>query len=293
MSIPSAEEVLARFRSKLADEARATAQFIKELVEVEDLGLHRQVACSSLFDFCTRRCGIGEGEARRRINAARLVRRFPILLDMIARGEISLSTLMTLRKYLTPSNHDELLRAASRKSRREIMALLSERFGVELPRKRFFYSDNELDQEILRAQGLMRRTNPSGALDVIFKASLKFTSDHLEKLQFGMTKRPLKKARPIADGRVSASTRRAVFERDGHQCTFVESGERCPATELLEVDHIVPRAHGGSNHLDNLRVLCQQHNLLHAEQVFGRQYVKKRIRERGNEECSGTVAAAS
>lgn len=49
---------------------------------------------------------------------------------------------------------------------------------------------------------------------------------------------------------ISATTRRAVYERDG--CACVE----CGATERLSLDHIVPRSRGGGSGIDNLRVLC-------------------------------------
>ena len=34
----------------------------------------------------------------------------------------------------------------------------------------------------------------------------------------------------------------------------------CGATEDLTVDHIVPKARGGSDEPDNLRTLCRRHN---------------------------------
>ncbi len=57
--------------------------------------------------------------------------------------------------------------------------------------------------------------------------------------------------------------RARVLRRDGHQCTHVdEHGNRCPVTTGVEVDHVIPLAHGGADHLANLRTLCPQH---HAE----------------------------
>lgn len=81
-----------------------------------------------MFDFCTRRFGMSEGEAFRRISASRLVRRFPDLLPRIERGEIHLSALVLLREHLTESNWRELIDEASGKSKREVQELVAKHF---------------------------------------------------------------------------------------------------------------------------------------------------------------------
>ena len=95
------------------------------LGEVEERRLDLQSACSSLFDVCIRRLGMSEDEACRRVAAARIVRRFPTALGMIARGEIHLTG---LRDHLTPERGARLLRDAAGKSKSELQHLLAERF---------------------------------------------------------------------------------------------------------------------------------------------------------------------
>jgi HNH endonuclease len=81
----------------------------------------------------------------------------------------------------------------------------------------------------------------------------------------------------VGDG-VARAVRREIFERDGEQCTFTdERGNRCPARGDLELDHIVPRACGGTSDAENLRVVCGPHNKLYAEQAFGRAHIESRI----------------
>src|SRR5438552_1414642 len=69
-----------------------------------------------------------EDVACKRIQAARLARRFPAMLDAVAEGALHLSGLLLLGPYLNPGNADVLLRAAAGKSRAEIEALLAQRF---------------------------------------------------------------------------------------------------------------------------------------------------------------------
>jgi len=73
--------------------------------------------------------------------------------------------------------------------------------------------------------------------------------------------------------------RRAVWERDGGQCTFVsESGRRCDARKPLEFDHVRELARGGESTVENLRLRCRAHNQYTAECTFGSEFMRhKRI----------------
>lgn len=53
--------------------------------------------------------------------------------------------------------------------------------------------------------------------------------------------------------------RASVLERDNHTCQVPTVGGICgqPATTA---GHLIPRAHGGSDELANLRAECIQHN---------------------------------
>lgn len=70
---------------------------------------------------------------------------------------------------------------------------------------------------------------------------------------------------------VPARVRRAVFDRDGGRCTFVDvSGRRCPELDRLEYHHRHPFGVGGSHRPENLALMCRAHNALQAEHDFGR-----------------------
>jgi 5-methylcytosine-specific restriction endonuclease McrA len=75
---------------------------------------------------------------------------------------------------------------------------------------------------------------------------------------------------------VKPSTRNAVFRKSGGQCEYRDpkTGRRCESRHFLEIDHIHSRALGGTNAPDNLRNLCRTHNLLMAEQTFGREKIE-------------------
>jgi 5-methylcytosine-specific restriction endonuclease McrA len=51
-----------------------------------------------------------------------------------------------------------------------------------------------------------------------------------------------------------------ALKRAGGKCELTENGKRCGSRDRCQVDHIIPRARGGTHHLDNLRVLCKPHH---------------------------------
>ncbi|HEY5960294.1 MAG TPA: hypothetical protein VIV60_27260 [Polyangiaceae bacterium] len=88
--------------------------------ELERRRLYREHACASLFEFCVTRLGCSEDTAYKRVGAARLLQQFPVVFDFLANGRIHLTGLMLLKPYLTASNHQQWLLAASGKSKRQI-----------------------------------------------------------------------------------------------------------------------------------------------------------------------------
>jgi hypothetical protein len=68
---------------------------------------------------------------------------------------------------------------------------------------------------------------------------------------------------------VSESVKREVIRRSGGQCEYSFGDRRCSSRYQLEVDHIIPKAKGGSDETQNLRCLCRNHNQMMAEREFG------------------------
>ncbi|MEO8185566.1 MAG: hypothetical protein ABI895_42710 [Deltaproteobacteria bacterium] len=81
-----------------------------------------------MFTYCVARLGMSEDEACRRIELARLARKFPALLAELESGRVTLSVALVLKPVLSPSNHLELLAAARGKCIRQARELVAERF---------------------------------------------------------------------------------------------------------------------------------------------------------------------
>jgi 5-methylcytosine-specific restriction endonuclease McrA len=105
-----------------------------------------------------------------------------------------------------------------------------------------------------------------------------------------------RKARPAsAREPIPAAVKRAVWERDGGRCTYVSAdGRRCESRWRLEYDHIEPAARGGPSTVENTRLRCNGHNLLHAEKTFGREHMARFRREkRPGSRAGATIAGES
>ena len=73
---------------------------------------------------------------------------------------------------------------------------------------------------------------------------------------------------------IPQAVRDEVYMRDGGRCTyFGTNGKRCLEDQYLQIDHIVPYARGGTNTIDNLRLLCPGHNMLLAKQEYGKDHM--------------------
>jgi len=76
--------------------------------------------------------------------------------------------------------------------------------------------------------------------------------------------------------KIPKRVRSAIWLRDGGKCTYFDpvTNRKCDSTRLIQVDHILPRAYGGTNEPENLRLLCREHNLLVAAETFGAEFLE-------------------
>ena len=116
----SDEALLAVVRRLAGDERRATAQLIASLAELDARRLYLGQGCSSLFTYCTQVLHLSEHAAYGRIEAARAARQFPLILDMLSEGALTLTAIGLLARHLTPQNHVGVLNSARHRRKTEV-----------------------------------------------------------------------------------------------------------------------------------------------------------------------------
>ncbi len=100
------------------------------MAEVDARRLYRQRAYPSMHAYCVGHLHFSEEAAYKRVQVARVARRFPAILDVFAANRVHLSGLVVLAPHLTPENHALVLANATHRTLaaiREIVAELSPR----------------------------------------------------------------------------------------------------------------------------------------------------------------------
>ena len=87
----SDERLTLELANAAAGERGSLVELLLDLVEFDHRSLSQKGAHHTLFDYCTRRLGYSSSEAGRRIAVARKGETFPMLVEMIERGELHLS----------------------------------------------------------------------------------------------------------------------------------------------------------------------------------------------------------
>jgi len=165
-----------------------------------------------------------------------------------------------------------------------------------------FTASAELRGKLERLRALMRSSVPDGDLAVIIEQAVTEKLERLEARRFGRAKAPRKleveatSASPVGEGRgeatsgerrttkrkapstrhVPAAVRRAVHERDGGRCRYVDAqGRRCSARERLEFRPDT-RSASGVTTPSQISLVCKAHNRYLAEVDYGRQALARR-----------------
>ena len=119
--------LLAEVKRLALSEREATATLVAHLAVMDERELFLAEGFPSMFAYCTQVLHLSEDATYLRLLAARLVRRFPAVLDRLASGALNLSTIKLLGSQLTAQNCDALLDAASHRSKREVEAAIRRR----------------------------------------------------------------------------------------------------------------------------------------------------------------------
>jgi hypothetical protein len=118
-------ELIAQLRHLVRVDRTLSARLLVHLGEVDARGLYRQDAYPSMFAYCVEELRMSEAEAYLRIQAARLGRQFPLILQLFANGSLHLTAIKLLGPHLTVGNHAQLLEQASGKNKREIELIVA------------------------------------------------------------------------------------------------------------------------------------------------------------------------
>ena len=123
----SDQDLLARLEGLARNEREASAELVAHLAVLDVRpALYAAEGYGSLFSYCTQALRLSEDAACNRIEAARACRRFPLILELLGSGSLSLTSVRLLGRHLTAENHESVLAKAKDRTRREIEGLVAE-----------------------------------------------------------------------------------------------------------------------------------------------------------------------
>ena len=290
-SLPD-EQLLARIEGFAQEERERLPVFLACLGEVDRRRLPEERGYSSTFDYCVRRLRFSEDEAYRRIHAARAAACRPELLSALSDGQLSLSAVSKIAPHVRRMDAPEIIARAEGKSTRELEEILAPLCPEPVKRDRIrtiavaapsgtdpavppapsrvefsFHGSLALRDAIERAKELLSHKFPFGEMDHVL---LEIVEEYLERHD-PQTALKLGRIAPVkGSSAIPAAIRRAVWARDGGRCAFVgPDGILCQARRMLELDHCLPRALGGRDTVENLRLLCRPHNDAERRRLLG------------------------
>ncbi len=120
----------------------------------------------------------------------------------------------------------------------------------------------------------MSHALPTGEVAAVLDRALDVLIAQLEKQRFAATDKP-RASRCSDDPRyIPAEVKRAVWKRDQGRCTrILPNGKRCDRTKFLQHEHKLAVAKGGKSTVDNVCLLCSEHNQQAADEVFGKAFM--------------------
>ncbi len=275
----SDQDLLYKLKRLAVKSRQLEAELLVHIGEVDARRLYLQEACSSMFVYCTKVLYFAESAAYHRITAARIVRRYPEVLERLKAGEIHLAGISLLAPHLTLENHQELLARAKHGSKREIEELVAELRPK--PAARALVRKLPAAPSGLPAQP--ERPEPAPKVEAPPRPPHTTSAGRPRPVplgadRFACTARPqaARKAKTPPSRYIPAEIRRAVVQRDGGRCQYASpTGQRCGSRDFLEFHHLEPWACSRRHSASEIVMMCRAHNQYEGERVYGREHMER------------------
>ena len=283
----------------LRREHGALADFLVALAEFDRTEAFRSLGFANVFDYLHRELRLSRAAAHFRKVAARLVARFPEVVEPLRDGRLCLTSVVELARVMTEENRCHVLPRFFYRSKQEAREVAVEiRPAAVVPRRAVVTEVPSLPAaavEVKVRPGELDEVRPERPKVLVEPLTSSLSRIHLTVSREFLTL--LKKAKAgqshvqpgATDEQVLAAAlelliarqekrrasvppkvKREVRRRDGGRCTWpLANGGVCGSEVRTEIDHVVPRGRGGPSTVENCRVLCDVHNREATRRVYG------------------------
>lgn len=298
------------------EERKITQKLVEKIAFCEHKLFYAELGFASVMDWLMRGHKYAKTSAWRRWQAARLVTIVPEANDLMVEGSVNVTTLAALQSAIKQEENRTNQKISHERKEQLVQKIADQTceqsarvIAIEFPELSFEQKEtvrpvgatetkltlifSEADMAILnRVKEVASHSNFNASwselIIVAAKEFLKQKDAMLKKPKSQKTGGRLNQKSSAAEQfgspcsknsePLSYATEMQIRRRDGDECTFVDpiSGTKCGSRMQIEVDHIVPRALGGSNDPENLRCLCRTHNGMMAVHKFGAKFMRER-----------------
>jgi hypothetical protein len=296
----TSHEIAEALGTLIRSERRITNQILEMINLAYEKRAYLDLGFASMFEWLTKGFGYSNAAAYRRIEVAKLLKAIPEVSEKLASGQVNLSTLSKAQSMITSQEKagqkisiemkSEIVNRIENKTYQETEKTLIALFPESAPTvhqecRRVIdaettrHSMNLSQQATLdlnRAKEVLSHKFPKASDADIIQYALKFLLDRVDPLR-----KVEKQSKSNSSANSKAAARRVIIKNANAQCTFKDpvTGRVCGSRHQVQMDHIIPKALGGTDDSVNLRPLCRQHNLLMAERVFGKSLINRYRRQ--------------
>ena len=203
-------------------EQNLTADILWHLKEIDERKLYSEAKCGSLFEYCVKVLGYSEGSAQRRVVAARALKQMPQLAEHIASGDLTLTNLALIEGEFKNSPVAEKEK------------LFKEACGKTKKQTEDMIGDI--------------KQRPKTFTVTMTEETFQLWQE-MQQLSVDL-KKVVETAKKT---KLNSALKKEVFNRD-QKC------QQCGSRHHLEFDHRQPKALGGVDTKENLRLLCRNCN---------------------------------
>ena len=300
----SNDDLLFRTENLFQTERKIMHLVLVHILEIMNRKLYADLGFDSMYTMMTKKYGYSETSAIRRIDAAKLLRSVPEVADRLKSGALNLLQACLLQKCLeSDANKDgatsaaktqEILEKLEDCNGFETRQVLAKEFDMPLkiqdivrPQKdesvRLEVTfTKEQFEELKQAKSFLSHVVHNGSwAEVISALASKLNQSKIGKPNKSPipVKSELGSATELKNSNLqgpaarkraplSLHLKRQLFAKAQGRCQYtIPDGLSCGSRFQVQIDHVTPVNWGGSNSMDNLRLLCRTHNLLMAQKM--------------------------
>ena len=279
---------------------RSEIDLIEILQQVWQERIFYYFNCNSLFEYAVKKLHLSREVASIYNKIAKKALIIPGFKEQIQSGCISVSNANRICSVITPENKEKwfTLAQGAKLQLEKAVALASPKTAIRdraIARNigdhvqmeiRFGASEKSFD-DLKRAQDILsQKLQRAATMDDVYSAALQLfldKNDPLRKSCRANSKTNSKTNQTQTDKKAASETKtlgtmksvgaarnlkitvkRAVHHKNESQCSHIdELGQRCQQRRHLHIHHIQPLSQGGTNHINNLTILCSGHHQAH------------------------------